>query len=615
MSLTPEAVALAQTSRETCVIFTSSDVDTGDMSSPALLTAFGPDAASFLHSQLTNEVSGLAEGEGNLNARVARTGHIEHFFSLHHVPGASQPTYWMVAPRSEINGLFDSLDGFLFSDDLTLSLSAQPHWIGLQGPQSAAILEGVFGPLGFEPWSSLPSGAIRALKRAKSSTGLTLPEGVFALRRSLGGDVGFLLAAPTVQAQQAIAQALISFGATVGANGASSQDFSPALQCLRVEAGLPHLPTELEGKRRLLPELGLEGQTVSYTKGCYLGQEVIARVRTYGSVPTLLRAILLPKASIADGLAWLETLPGPGTALMSKDTGKRIGHLSSRAYSPTLGRPVAIAYLNRANRAPGQELSLQTEDGTVIEGTVALLPLYSAPDQAARVQQLYDRAIRTFAGGDEQGSLSILEECLRLDPAFADGYEAIGVILGRSGRFHEAIDFFRRLEEVAPSEPMVNTNLSLYYMKIGDKETAENESSKATLKSMTARSGKSSAKVSADLEASKRKDALRKKVMFGKVLAFDPEDPIALFGLGSCHLTLGEAADAIGVLVKAIEVDKNNSAVYTALGKAYEANEEVDAAIETYREGVLVASKKGDLMPLREMEHRLLLLGASRTAS
>ena len=52
----------------------------------------------------------------------------------------------------------------------------------------------------------------------------------------------------------------------------------------------------------------------------------------------------------------------------------------------------------------------------------------------------------------------------------------IGVMLGKTGRFHEAIDFFRRLEEVAPDEPMVNTNLSVFYMKIGDKQTAEDQS-------------------------------------------------------------------------------------------------------------------------------------------
>ncbi len=84
--------------------------------------------------------------------------------------------------------------------------------------------------------------------------------------------------------------------------------------------------------------------------------------------------------------------------------------------------------------------------------------------------------IRMFASGDEPlKAQALLEEALRLDPSFADGYEALGVLLGRTGKFAEAIDIFKRLEEVAPNEPMVHTNLSLFYMKLGDKTAAEEE--------------------------------------------------------------------------------------------------------------------------------------------
>jgi Flp pilus assembly protein TadD len=77
---------------------------------------------------------------------------------------------------------------------------------------------------------------------------------------------------------------------------------------------------------------------------------------------------------------------------------------------------------------------------------------------------------------------------------------------------------------------------------------------------------------------------------------------------------LGEAAEAAKHLARAVEVDKNNSAVYVPLGKALEQLERVDEAVAAYRAGMEVASRKGDLMPLKEMEHRLLLLGKSRVA-
>jgi Flp pilus assembly protein TadD len=322
---------------------------------------------------------------------------------------------------------------------------------------------------------------------------------------------------------------------------------------------------------------------------------VIARVRTYGSVPFLLRGLLV------DGDA---ALPEPGADLVTAD-GATIGQIASRAWSPVRERTVALAWLDRAHRTPG--LSLSFAGGWT--ATVALLPIYAAPDTASRARQLYDLAVRSYADGDTDLALSRLEAALRVDPSLADAYEAIGVILGKAGKFHDAIDFFRRLEEVVPDEPMVNTNLSLYYMKIGDKETAEDEGGKATLKGMARLRGRTSTDVDQELEQSKVKDAQRKAGMFRRVLTIDDVDGVALFGLGTALLTLGQHEEAAAHLRKAVEVDPKNSPVWLALGKALERCDQVDAAVETYRKGVEVAARKGDLMPLKEMEHRLLLLG------
>ncbi len=381
------------------------------------------------------------------------------------------------------------------------------------------------------------------------------------------------------------------------------------LDVLRVEAGQVRVDRDLPGKRgRLLPETGLEQQAVSYTKGCYLGQEVIARVRTYGSVPHLLRALVLEEGDLAD-------VPAVGEPVLAAD-GTRLGVWAwSRAHSPVADAPIALAYLGRAHRTPGTVHALAGTSGP-LRARVALSPLYHAADDASRAAQQYDRAIRTFAAGETAAALAQLEACLRLDPSYADAYEAIGVILGRAGRFHEAIDFFRRLEEVAPDEPMVHTNLSLYYMKIGDKPTAEAEAAIATQKGfakLARERGRDfdAAAFTAQQDDADRKDAERKKVMFGQVLSFDPDDPIALFGRGSAQIRLGEHADAAATLARALEVDRNNSAVYLARGRCLEHTGAHDEAVAVYQAGVTVASRKGDLMPLKEMEHRLLLLGAS----
>jgi tetratricopeptide (TPR) repeat protein len=107
-----------------------------------------------------------------------------------------------------------------------------------------------------------------------------------------------------------------------------------------------------------------------------------------------------------------------------------------------------------------------------------------------------------------------------------------------------------------------------------------------------------------------RADAQRKKEMFSEILKIDPEDPIALFGMGNALAALGEWEPAALAYGRAAGVEADNSAVYLSHGKVLERLDRRGEAEAVYRAGMEVASRKGDLMPLKEMEHRVLLLGA-----
>jgi uncharacterized protein HemY len=156
---------------------------------------------------------------------------------------------------------------------------------------------------------------------------------------------------------------------------------------------------------------------------------------------------------------------------------------------------------------------------------------------------------------------------------------------------------------------MVHTNLSLFYMKLGDKVAAEEEKAKGVIKQFGKFAGaKKAEQLAAEDVAKKRADAERKRAMFEEVLEIDSEDPIALFGLGNALAALEDWEGAERVLSKSCAVQGDNSAAFLARGKALEMlNREADA-VNVYREGMAVASKKGDLMPLKEMERRVLLL-------
>lgn len=582
------------------------------LATPGAVLAQGKDAASFLHSQVTNEVAGLAPGEGNFSARVNRQGQLLHFFSLHRVPerNGAAPAYLLILEREAVPKLLSAFDEFLFSDDVTFSdVSDEYHWSALQGLAAEHALRAWVSEASMDrgDWADWNAYSVRSLDFGETEASL-----VFA--RSLTGDVGYLVAIPKAAAAAAerAEERLEDSARKAGFQVLVEPELSRVLEIMRIEAGQVRVGPDTRERKCILPETGLEQHAVSYTKGCYLGQEVIARVRTYGALPFGLRGLVFEGAQEGDWAqqaALLERLPAAGQNLHSTSSGKSIGQIVSRTLSPMLRFPIAFAYLDKTHRTPGRKIDIEAEGGA-LAARVTLLPFYSAPGRDERVAFLYDRAIRVFAQGKEEQALAVLEDALQLDPGFSDGYEAIGVILGRSQRFHEAIDIFKRLEELAPEVPMVNTNLSLYYMKIGDKTSAESEAAKAMQKSLAQGSGAALGpdELETRMREQTQEDALRRRNMFDQVLEIDPEDEVALFGMGNALSALGEWERAEVFYAKACEVDPKNSAVYLARGKALEALERRTQAEAIYREGMEVASRKGDLMPLKEMEHRLLLL-------
>ena len=93
--------------------------------------------------------------------------------------------------------------------------------------------------------------------------------------------------------------------------------------------------------------------------------------------------------------------------------------------------------------------------------------------------------------------------------------------------------------------------------------------------------------------------------MFREVLELDPEDPVALMGLGKCYLQLEQCEEAAPLFAAATRARKDYSAAYLEWGKCLEVLGKPEAAAEVYGWGIEAAGRKGDLMPLREMERRL----------
>src|SRR5690606_7247619 len=135
-----------------------------------------------------------------------------------------------------------------------------------------------------------------------------------------------------------------------------------------------------------LPETPLVHEAVSTTKGCYLGQEVVARLRAYGSVRMMLMGLQFPGDV---------PLP-PRNALLIK-ANQRIGIVKSGTYSPALGAPVALTYLVCDHRRTGQTISFDVREvGQDIESKVLALPMVMPPRREERGRRLYDVAMKRF---------------------------------------------------------------------------------------------------------------------------------------------------------------------------------------------------------------------------
>lgn len=140
----------------------------------------------------------------------------------------------------------------------------------------------------------------------------------------------------------------------------------------RVEAGVPREGVDA-GEDYILLETGL-GDAVSYTKGCYLGQEVIARIHWRGQPARQLRGLLLDEPIDEPTEVELRAVDGA-------QAGRKVGNITSATVSPALGRPIALGYVHRHYLTAGTVLQVWRGDHQIGDSRVADLPMVTGPFQ------------------------------------------------------------------------------------------------------------------------------------------------------------------------------------------------------------------------------------------
>lgn len=279
-----------------------------DQSSRGKIRMTGEDRARLLHAMSTNNIQALTPGQGcyalflNAQGRILADANVLCFED--HLLLDTAPDL--------LTKIHEHLDRYIIADDVTLeNATPQLDSVALEGPSAAAVLTRLGAPVPQEPWSHVAWGA-GTVQRTPQGFNLIFPK-----RQT--PDLGV----PEANEEEA--------------------------RTVRIEQGRAVYGEEIT-ERNLVQEAGLM-HAISFTKGCYLGQEIVERVRSRGQVHKQLSALELDT----------DDPPAPGTKLTA--AGAEAGEIASAAYSPARGKTVALAYLR--NPLP---------EGELLAGTVSAQP-------------------------------------------------------------------------------------------------------------------------------------------------------------------------------------------------------------------------------------------------
>jgi folate-binding protein YgfZ len=278
------------------------------LSDNAVIEAAGPDAQTFLHNLCTQDIKNLPVGaacEAFLTTNKARV--VAHVWITHREPN----TFWLDMAAGPTARVLDHLNRFLISEQVELAdRTAEVALLRVVGPKSAALpvtpsrRHRLLGLDGFDVFCS--PGEVSGLQQRLSAAGAVCAD-------------------------------------------------AAAYNILRIEAGLPQYGIDID-ENRLAMEVN-RPQAISYSKGCYLGQETIVMARDRGQVNRLMMGVKVSPTSTDTSF-----LPAGARVMRGND---EVGQVTSSVYSPRLGQVIALAYLKRGSWDAGTEIVIDGRPGVV----------------------------------------------------------------------------------------------------------------------------------------------------------------------------------------------------------------------------------------------------------
>jgi len=322
---------------ESCAVFDASD--------RGLIEISGKDASGFLHRILSSDVNSLAAGAGPRSLLLSSKGKVLFDFDLFRNTDA----LWISAPPGSAAGLAAALENYHFAESLRI-VSVESHApLAVCGPEAERIVRALVGVL--------PPEVEYAWARGRFGE-----RDVVLARVPVAGSMGLRLDAGP-EAAAGLWNALREAGATPA--GRVARD------CLRIEVGAALFGEDVD--ENVYPQEARLESSFSLTKGCFVGQEVVAKIDTYGG---------LNKPLVALRISHDDPVPR-GTRLLREDEGqlRDLGVVTSWAYSFVLDGGVALGYVKRRHQDPGTVFRLGETTG---EATIVPLPIRTGAEAHTR---------------------------------------------------------------------------------------------------------------------------------------------------------------------------------------------------------------------------------------
>jgi tRNA-modifying protein YgfZ len=321
-----------------------------DRSDEGRLRVTGPDRAAWLQGLLTNDIAAVKPGGGCYAAYLTPQGRM-----IADVRVLERGDFMLLdVPAAQKAFVLDRLTTFIIMEDVTVDdVTESLSRVAVHGPEAAALLERVVKVDDGTPLASLG-------EHASTVAQLEGHPVVVAGSRELGADVqGFDVYCPA-PVKKDLLRALVAGGAESIADN--------AWHARRIEAGSPLFGVDMTTETIPL-EAGIEDRAISFTKGCYVGQEIIIRVMHRGGGRVARKLVgLRPVAPTSSS----DSAIAAETPLFAGE--KSIGRITSAAWSPRLNQWIAMGYVQRESAEPATHITIGQPGAAGVEAVVSALP-------------------------------------------------------------------------------------------------------------------------------------------------------------------------------------------------------------------------------------------------